>query len=138
MIRIIRTAPLLILTTLVGCQTIWNIANRSYASESISDAYRKYGVVVSDISCSMIGTTREFECVHSLSSSELSKLILGLEMYPVKPGVILNHGGCSSLSSRATSKTYQTIIGIPGLNYFYLHHDNSTSETCLQGSYSYG
>jgi hypothetical protein len=152
LLRLSSALPCLLL---VGCEPLWNAANRSALESDIRAILKPAGVVPQQLECRMVGATRDGSCSVSLTRAETASAIraLALESMPSSADVpsplarLAARAGPSCAAGEPTSLATYGLSGRPkslrlpsgsAFEYLLLTINKSTGQACLQVSYAYG
>jgi len=149
----------LLLTVIMGCETIWNYSNRGTLKKDIVELFKKHGVVIKDPVCNMIGTSREATCEFRAPADQVSLLVRNLHLKEVggestsKADLLLkvppsNRGclACPSFKHVSKTRVYRSdhrpselrLKNGTAFEYLILYQDIETDKVCVHVSYSYG
>ncbi len=142
-----------------SCDLAWNLANRGSLKNDIQELFERYGVLLSDPVCDMIGTTRSGTCQFRASSVEIASLVLGLNLKEVETGEQLDVDlsikipeskvgclACRSFKEVRRMKVFQSerrakelrLKSGRAFEYFIVFRDLDSDKVCVQVSYAYG
>jgi len=149
----------LLLTVLMGCETIWNYGNKWALKKDIVELFKKNGVVIKDPVCNMVGTSRDATCEFYASVDQVSSLARSLNLKEVegeggsmanlllkvpesKVGCLI----CRSFKNVSKIRVYMSgqrpielrLKSGAAFEYLILFQDLDTDKVCVQVSYSYG
>ncbi len=152
---LLRVAGALACLLFVGCEPLWNAANRSGLESDVRQLLETAAVVPQHLECRMVGSTRDASCSLRLSSSETASVIHTLALERIHPSPespsplarLIARAGPSCVSGSSASLEAFGIAGRPGslrlpggsaFEYLLLTVNPSTGQACVQVSYSYG
>lgn len=152
---VLRLSSVLASLLLVGCDSLWDAANRPRLEADVRELFKTAGVVPRHLECRMVGSTRDAFCSFRMSPPESASVIhaLGLELVQSSPGEasalarLAAHAGPNCAVSGAAPPATFGIEGRPGslrlpggsaFEYLLLTLDERTGQACVQVSYSFG
>lgn len=149
--------PFIALTCLllIGCEPLWDAANRSSLEADVRALLKTASVVPQHLECHMVGFTRAASCTLSISPTEAASVIHTLALENIQPSSeapsplarLITHAAPSCVAGTSALLTTFGIAGHPNalklpngsaFEYLLLTINKTTSQKCVQVSYSYG
>jgi hypothetical protein len=145
----------LVFLLLTGCESLWNLTNRSGLEADVRALLKTAAVEPQYLDCRMVGTTRKAACSLRLSPRQTSSVIrtLALESIPTSSEnsspqaqlIALADPSCVAELSRPIVRfglgnrpNSLRLSSGTAFDYLLLTINTSTGQACVQISYSYG
>lgn len=144
-------ALLVLAFTATGCETAWNLANRSALKRDVAALLMSAGTANNSLNCQMAGTTRTGMCEGRFTSEEVEEIVSNFKLDTVGDAPVdrdyvtwTKEGTCSR--RRDWEMRYKSERRAPSLRlkngsafeYFLLFYSPGTGSGCIQVSYAYG
>ena len=155
-LTVIGVATALACLPLLGCEPLWNAANRAGLESDVRDLLKKAKVVPQRLDCRMVGSTRDASCSLRLSQAEAAAVIQALALgrinsssgalsSPAHPSAVAGPscvvGASAPLAAFGSTDRRPNALRLDGgsaFEYLLLTYKQSTGQACLQLSHSYG
>ena len=150
-----RVASMMGCLLLVGCDLLWDAANRSTLTSDVRELLKMAEALPQQLDCHMVGSTRNAACALRLSQSEVASVIrtfalVRVDPSPVSPSPFAGlpvHLGPSCVAGSNAPRVAFGVSGRPmhlrlrsgsAFEYLLLTLDPSTGQTCVQVAYASG
>jgi hypothetical protein len=154
-LTVLRLSCLLVCLLVIGCDPLWNAANRAGLESDMRALLKTAAVEPQHLQCRMVGSTRNASCSLRMSPSETASVIrtFALESIhtssdPSSPlAWLIAHAGPSCVAGVSAPLATFGLTGRPNalrlpsgaaFEYLLLTINESTGQACVQVSYSSG
>lgn len=150
----IRTGLSVLLTLpFVGCERVWDLANRRAATADVRALVAAASIPTETLDCHMVGTTRAVECQLGADPDAVARLVATLALTPVEPGSAVGAAASArdeapaDLAGGARPVPTFGVAGRPAtlrlpngtaFDHLFLFLDTGASTIWLRLTYAYG